>query len=145
MVGVLLLAPRVARQPHGDFPDALPARAAAVLLPAQGGESRRLQGESGARGSHVPNGHFRYQREPSAGGEMTRSIRNLAAVHVASNALLLWLGYYWLGIGESRAASLLWSAVVALVLLCLSACLHGAAFAYFAGKPGDVPAAFRTA
>jgi hypothetical protein len=29
-----------------------------------------------------------------------------------ANALILWLGYYWLGIGESRTSTLLWSALV---------------------------------
>jgi hypothetical protein len=80
---------------------------------------------------------------------MTRSTRILAAVHLVANALLLWLGYYWLGIGESRTTSLLWSAVVALVLVSLSCWLHGATFAYFAGQPvgqvTDLPTAFRSA
>jgi hypothetical protein len=76
---------------------------------------------------------------------MTRSTRILSAVHLGSNALLLWLGYYWLGIGESRTASLLWSAAVAVVLVCLTCWLHGATFAYFAGQVLDLPGSFRTA
>jgi len=80
---------------------------------------------------------------------MTRGTRILSAVHLGANALLLWLGYYWLGIGESRTASLLWSAVVALVLVSLACCLHGATFAYFAGQAvgqdTDLPSSFRTA
>jgi hypothetical protein len=83
---------------------------------------------------------------------MTRSTRILSAVHLGANALLLWLGYYWLGIGESRTASLLWSAVVALVLVSLTCCLHGATFAYFVRQPErpaagvlDLPSSFRTA
>jgi hypothetical protein len=79
---------------------------------------------------------------------MTRSTRNLMAVHLAGNALLLWLAYYWLGLGESRTSSLLWSAVVALLLVVLTSCLHGATFAYFVAPVGqvtDLPRAFRTA
>jgi hypothetical protein len=61
-----------------------------------------------------------------------RSFAPLAAVHLVGNALLLWLGYYWLGLGETRAAALAWSALVALLLLTLACWLHGATFAYFA-------------
>ena len=73
-----------------------------------------------------------------------RSLAPLAAIHLAGNALLLWLGYYWLGLGETRAATLLWSALVALLLLSLASWLHGATFAYFAADPRRLTAAFRT-
>src|SRR4051812_13496134 len=76
---------------------------------------------------------------------MSGSTRILAAVHLGANALLLWLGYYWLGIRESRPSSLLWRAVGALVLGALSALLHGATFAYFEGKTVGLRGAFRTA
>jgi hypothetical protein len=60
----------------------------------------------------------------------------LWAAHLAGNALLLWLGYYWLGLGESHAPALLWSAVVALAIVAAACWLHGAAFAWFAdAKP----------
>ena len=59
------------------------------------------------------------------------STRMLAAVHFVVNALLLWLGYYWLGVGESRAASLAWSALVALLLVCFVCCAYGSVLAYF--------------
>jgi len=62
-----------------------------------------------------------------------RSLAPLAATHLVGNALLLWLGYYWLGLGETRAATLAWSALVALLLLTLECWLHGATFAYFSG------------
>ena len=54
--------------------------------------------------------------------------RLLIAIHLAGNALLLWLGYYWLGLGESRAATLAWSAAIALVIVAGACWLHGAAF-----------------
>jgi hypothetical protein len=80
---------------------------------------------------------------------MTRSIRILSALHLGGNALLLWLGYYWLGIGESRTGTLMWSAAVALVLVFLSSWLHAATFAYFVGQalglPTGLPGSFRTA
>jgi hypothetical protein len=62
-----------------------------------------------------------------------RSLAPIAAVQLVGNALLLWLGYYWLGLGETRAATLAWSALVALLLLTLACWLHGATFAYFSG------------
>ena len=67
----------------------------------------------------------------------------LAGIHLLGNAALLWLGYYWLGLAESRTGTLLWSALVALVLACLVCWLHGAAFARFRGAP--VAGAFRQA
>ena len=50
-------------------------------------------------------------------------------LHLIANALLLWLGYYWLGVGESSIPRLLWSAVVALVLIACAVLIHGAALA----------------
>jgi hypothetical protein len=74
---------------------------------------------------------------------MIRSVRALAALHLAGNALLLWLGYYWLGIGESHTATLLWSAVVAVALLCGACWLHGATFAWFREGAGAFRATLR--
>jgi len=59
--------------------------------------------------------------------------RQLFLIHLVGNALLLWLGYYWLGVGESRAATLIWSAAVL---------LHGATFVCFAGA--DLKSALRS-
>ncbi len=67
----------------------------------------------------------------------------LAGIHLMGNAALLWLGYYWLGLAESRTGTLLWSALVALVLACLVCWLHGATFARFRGAP--LAGAFRQA
>ena len=60
-----------------------------------------------------------------------RSLAPIAAAQLVGNALLLWLGYYWLGLGETRASTLAWSTLVALLLLTLECWLHGATFAYF--------------
>lgn len=63
---------------------------------------------------------------------MIRRSKALVVAHLAGNALLLWLGYYWLGVGESRALTLVWSAAVALAIVCGACWLHGTSFAYFA-------------
>jgi putative effector of murein hydrolase LrgA (UPF0299 family) len=55
--------------------------------------------------------------------------RRLAATHLIGNALLLWLVYYWLGLGEARASAVAWSAAVALIVVAGASWLHGAAFA----------------
>ena len=68
--------------------------------------------------------------------------RQMVLLHLFGNALLLWLGYYWLGVGESRAATLIWSAAVLLVLVCLASLLHGATFVCFAGA--DLKSALRS-
>jgi hypothetical protein len=62
---------------------------------------------------------------------MTRSHVLLGASHLAGNALLLWLGYYWLGMPESDASHLALSALVALIFALGALWLHGAAFAFF--------------
>ena len=60
-------------------------------------------------------------------------MRRLVLVHLVGNALLLLLGYEWLGVGESTVPRLLWSAVLALAILTGFCALHGATFAYFRG------------
>ena len=57
----------------------------------------------------------------------------LFALHLLGNAAILWLGYYWLGTSESRAATLAWSAFLGLLLITLTCWFHGATFAYFRG------------
>lgn len=71
------------------------------------------------------------------------SIRHLTAIHLAANALLLWLFYYWLGVGETRTSTLLWSAFLALLLAGAACWLHAAAFACFRGA--TLPEAFQKA
>jgi hypothetical protein len=53
-------------------------------------------------------------------------MKQLAAVQLVGNALILYLGYYWLGVGEARAGLLIWSFAVALLAACLFLWLHGA-------------------
>jgi len=77
---------------------------------------------------------------------MTPAIRSLCLVHVVANALLLWLGYEWLGVGESTIPRLLWSAAFALAILSMVCWLHGATFAYFRmADDSRLTAAFRAA
>lgn len=53
--------------------------------------------------------------------------KNLIALHVFGNALLMLAAYYWLGIGESTGPRLIWSALVALLVVLAALWLHGAA------------------
>ncbi len=70
-------------------------------------------------------------------------MRRLLLLHAAANAALLALGYYWLGVGETRAATLLWSALVALVWLVLAPVAYGAPLAYFQAKHPEANGAWR--
>jgi len=62
---------------------------------------------------------------------MSPTARSLFLLHLPANALLLWLGYKWLGMGEATFFEILWSAAVALVLLMLVCWLYGATFVGF--------------
>jgi hypothetical protein len=64
---------------------------------------------------------------------MPGRIRLLALTHMLANAFLLWLGYYWLSVGESRGSMLAWSASLAILILGLGCWIYGAALAYFGG------------
>lgn len=66
---------------------------------------------------------------------MTPSRIALVIAHLAGNALLLWLGYYWLGLDESDRPHLAWSAAVILCFIVAAAWLHGLALAHFSGLP----------
>jgi hypothetical protein len=71
-------------------------------------------------------------------------MRRLCLLHFVANALLLWLGYDWLGVAESTQARLVFSALYALVLLAVVCWLYGATFVYFRRGSGIV-ACLRTA
>src|ERR1035441_10353719 len=67
---------------------------------------------------------------------MSAASRKLFVLHLVANALLLWLGYEWLGVGESTRPRLLFSALDALAILALACWFHGATLVYFrAGRP----------
>src|ERR1019366_7188018 len=147
LVGLLLHAPRAARLPVSHLPNLVPGRPAPVFLPAESSQPRHVPGESRARRTHVSNRCDGDQRGPPPGGEvmMRREAMRLFAIHVVGNAVVLGLAYYWLGIGESRAATLAWSAALALVILCLACCLHGGMLVFFrGGESRSRSAAFRT-
>lgn len=65
---------------------------------------------------------------------MTRSAAGLVALHLTGDAALLWLGYYWLGIGESDAPHLAWSAMVVVAFMLAALWLHGTALVLFNGE-----------
>lgn len=57
-------------------------------------------------------------------------MRRLALLHLLANALVLLLWYYWLGIGESRTPTLVWSALVFITFLAFACIGYGAVLAY---------------
>ncbi len=59
----------------------------------------------------------------------------LLICHLLGNALLLWLGYWWLGFDESNNRRLLGSAAVIIAFIAGTAWLHGMALAHFSGLP----------
>ena len=75
---------------------------------------------------------------------MTSATRKLCLLHLAANALLLWLGYEWLSVAESTRLRLAVSALDALAILALVCWLHGATFVYFRDVP-KINEAFRVA
>lgn len=62
---------------------------------------------------------------------MTKATRILCLMYLVGNALLLWLGYYWLGVGESTGARLIWSAMLTIAIIASTLWLHGSGFAFF--------------
>jgi hypothetical protein len=62
---------------------------------------------------------------------MTRSHITLGVSHLIGNALLLWLGYAWLGMNEASRLHLAGSAAVLLVFGLGALWLHGTALALF--------------
>jgi hypothetical protein len=62
---------------------------------------------------------------------MNRPLFWLILVQLIGNALLLGLGYYWLGIGESSGSMLALSIAVVLIFTLGAVWLHGGALAYF--------------
>jgi hypothetical protein len=73
---------------------------------------------------------------------MTRSYVALGAAHLIGNALLLWLGYVWLGMNEGDRPHLAGSAAVLLAFGLGALWLHATALALFAQES---PASFRIA
>jgi hypothetical protein len=59
------------------------------------------------------------------------TLRSLAVWHLIGLAVLLTLGYYWLGVGESDASHLALSVALLLAAALGMAYLYGTAFAYF--------------
>jgi hypothetical protein len=76
---------------------------------------------------------------------MKPSMARLAVTQLGGNALLLALGYYWLGLPESRTGNLAWSALVALAIAAGCCVLHGAAFVYCARPPEGWRGSFASA
>ena len=62
---------------------------------------------------------------------MSSAARKFFLLHLVINALLLWVAYEWLGVGESTRLRLLWSALYALAILALACWFHGATLVFF--------------
>jgi hypothetical protein len=60
-----------------------------------------------------------------------RSLSLLALTHLAVNGIVLWLGYYWLGVPESRAGTLAWSAAIAAMIVLAVSWSYGSVLEYF--------------
>src|SRR5665213_3168098 len=72
-------------------------------------------------------------------------MRKFALLHLLANVLILWLGYYWLGIGESRTSMLAWSAFVLIVFAAFACTAYGAALVYFRDDGRRAVSSWRTA
>jgi hypothetical protein len=57
-------------------------------------------------------------------------VKQVAAIQLVGNAAALYLGYYWLSIGEARVGLLAWSFTIALLTALFFLWMHGAGFAY---------------
>src|SRR5215471_14309932 len=62
---------------------------------------------------------------------MSGAARKLFLLHLVTNALLLWVAYEWLGVGESTRLRLLGSALYGLAILAVACWLHGATLVFF--------------
>jgi hypothetical protein len=62
---------------------------------------------------------------------MNRALLALGALHLTGDAFILWLGYVWLGMGESSTLRLLFSALVIVLFVCSGVWLHGLALVHF--------------
>lgn len=71
---------------------------------------------------------------------MRSQVRLLVLFHLIANVLILWLGYYWLGVTESRTSTLLWSGLIALVLVAATCCTYAATLVFFGERTGTVTA-----
>ena len=79
---------------------------------------------------------------------MSAASRRFFVLHLVADALLLWLGYLWLGVGESTRTWLIFSALAALGILALACWFHGATLVFFrkgGGPEVGIKDAFRTA
>ncbi len=79
---------------------------------------------------------------------MSAASRKFFVLHLVADAMLLWLGYLWLGVSESTRTLLIFSVLAALGILVLTCWFHGATLVFFrptAGPVVGIKEAFRTA
>jgi hypothetical protein len=70
-------------------------------------------------------------------------MKRLWLMQLIGNALVLWLGFMWLGIGDSRAGQLAETVSFGLLIAAPWLWLQNATFAYFADREAGIAAAFR--
>ena len=68
---------------------------------------------------------------------MSSASRKFFVFHLVADAMLLWLGYLWLGVAESTRTWLIFSALAALGILALAGWFHGATLVFL--RKGDGP------
>ena len=66
--------------------------------------------------------------------KMHKSTRILCIMHFLGNAILLWVAYAWLSIGESSMILLTESILLGIVIAIAALWLHGSALAHFAAE-----------
>ncbi len=100
---------------------------ARLFLFAEGGELRGVYSATGTDRTYVSTRCHGNDGKPQTGGEL---MRQKVLIHFTVNAIVLALGYYWLGLAESRMGALVWSAFVALAALTLALWAYTASFVY---------------
>jgi hypothetical protein len=76
------------------------------------------------------------------------AVRKFFLLHLVADAILLWLGYQWLGVAESTRIRLIFSTLGALLVLAMACWFQGATLVFFRKDDGEprigIKAAFRT-
>jgi hypothetical protein len=76
---------------------------------------------------------------------MSTTTLKLGGIHLAAVALLLWLGYAWLGLADSTGLRLVVSALDAAAIVGLACWLYGATMVYFRSGSSQLNEPFRIA
>ena len=125
---------RAARRSHHLLQHVLPARAARIRVPAEGGESRRLPREPDQRAADVSAGVSLDQRRVDGDGEMTAKhsgVAKLWLLNLVGNAALLAAVYFWLLMPDAHGWQVAARRWLAVVVIFFGLWLRTGTFAYF--------------